>query len=51
MFMVIWPHLVYYPTAHWVWGGGWLGQQNEVRSVGIWHGVLARTFKRVIKVL
>lgn len=25
VFMVLWPLLVYYPVAHWVWGGGWMG--------------------------
>ena len=22
LFMIIWPVLVYYPTAHWIWGQG-----------------------------
>ena len=24
LFMIICPFLVYYPIAHWIWGGGWL---------------------------
>jgi Amt family ammonium transporter len=24
VFCVLWPLLVWYPLAHWVWGGGWL---------------------------
>jgi len=37
LFMTIWPLLVYYPTAHWVWGGGWLFTKAE-RGGGV--GVL-----------
>ena len=25
MFMAAWVVIVYFPVAHWVWGGGWLG--------------------------
>jgi len=25
VFAVLWATLVYFPVAHWVWGGGWLG--------------------------
>ena len=31
MFMIIWPILVYYPSAHWVWGGGFM-------AAGSWNG-------------
>jgi len=24
IFVILWPILVYYPIAHWVWGGGWM---------------------------
>jgi len=24
IFIILWPLLVYYPIAHWVWGGGWM---------------------------
>jgi Amt family ammonium transporter len=24
VFIVLWPLMVYYPIAHWVWGGGWM---------------------------
>ncbi|WP_214413464.1 ammonium transporter [Sphaerisporangium fuscum] len=26
VFSVVWATLVYFPVAHWVWGGGWLSQ-------------------------
>lgn len=26
VFVVVWEIIVYYPLAHWIWGGGWLGQ-------------------------
>ncbi|MFG2073562.1 ammonium transporter [Nonomuraea maritima] len=26
VFSVVWATVVYFPVAHWVWGGGWLGQ-------------------------
>ena len=27
-FVVLWVTFVYCPLAHWVWGGGWLGEQG-----------------------
>ena len=24
LFFILWPIFVYYPIAHWIWGGGWL---------------------------
>lgn len=32
MLMVTWEVLVYYPVAHWVWGGGWLSTQLGVKD-------------------
>ncbi|MFD1935203.1 MULTISPECIES: ammonium transporter [Nonomuraea] len=26
VFSLVWATVVYFPVAHWVWGGGWLGQ-------------------------
>src|SRR5690606_19674669 len=26
VFAVVWATLVYFPVAHWVWGGGWIGE-------------------------
>lgn len=26
VFIIVWETIVYYPLAHWIWGGGWLGQ-------------------------
>jgi len=40
LFMVIWPVLVYYPTAHWIWGGGWLSTEDNEFGVAGPHGVL-----------
>jgi Amt family ammonium transporter len=28
LFSLIWSILVYAPVAHWVWGGGWLGEMG-----------------------
>lgn len=35
LFMIIWPLLVYYPNAHWIWGsGGWLAERGVVDYAG-----------------
>lgn len=26
LFVILWSLVVYYPLAHWIWGGGWLAQ-------------------------
>jgi len=26
LFIAAWSFLIYYPLAHWIWGGGWLGK-------------------------
>ena len=31
---VLWELLVYYPVAHWVWGGGWLDQMGVLDFAG-----------------
>ena len=28
VFAAVWASLVYFPVAHWVWGGGWIGELN-----------------------
>ena len=33
-FMVLWVTIVYAPIAHWVWGGGWLGQMGVLDFAG-----------------
>jgi Amt family ammonium transporter len=33
-FTVLWLLLVYIPVAHWVWGGGWLGQMGVLDFAG-----------------
>jgi len=47
LFMIIWPVLVYYPTAHWIWGGGWLAANpddpDESRAVDYAGGVVIHT--------
>ncbi len=33
-FLVLWSLVVYAPLAHWVWGGGWLGQLGALDFAG-----------------
>ena len=33
-FMAIWLTVVYAPVAHWVWGGGWLGEMGVLDFAG-----------------
>ena len=33
-FMAIWVTIVYAPIAHWVWGGGWLGEMGVLDFAG-----------------
>ncbi len=39
VFTVIWATLVYFPVAHWVWGGGWISQLGTI-MYGEGHGVV-----------
>ena len=34
MFMALWVTVVYAPIAHWVWGGGWLGEMGVLDFAG-----------------
>ena len=34
LFMAIWVTVVYAPIAHWVWGGGWLGDMGVLDFAG-----------------
>ena len=34
VFSLLWATLVYDPVAHWVWGGGWLGQLGALDFAG-----------------
>ncbi len=34
LFMALWSVLVYAPIAHWVWGGGWLGELGVLDFAG-----------------
>jgi Amt family ammonium transporter len=34
LFMVFWPILVYYPIAHWIWGGGWMYKMGCIDFAG-----------------
>ena len=34
LFSVLWTMPVYFPVAHWVWGGGWLGQRGLIDFAG-----------------
>ena len=33
-FAALWLTLVYFPVAHWVWGGGWLGDMGVLEFAG-----------------
>lgn len=34
VFTIIWEILVYYPLAHWIWGGGWLYKMKVIDFAG-----------------
>ena len=34
IFTILWACIVYVPVAHWVWGGGWLGQLGALDFAG-----------------
>jgi Amt family ammonium transporter len=34
LFAVLWSVFIYFPLAHWVWGGGWLAQLGAVDFAG-----------------
>ena len=34
LFVVIWSTVIYSPLAHWVWGGGWLGELGALDFAG-----------------
>lgn len=34
LFSVLWALLVYNPLAHWVWGGGWIGELGAIDFAG-----------------
>ena len=34
LFVVIWSTVIYSPLAHWVWGGGWLGERGALDFAG-----------------
>lgn len=34
VFIVLWVTIVYAPVAHWVWGGGWLGELGALDFAG-----------------
>ena len=34
LFAVLWSIFIYSPLAHWVWGGGWLGQMGALDFAG-----------------
>ena len=35
IFIVLWSTIVYSPLAHWVWGGGWLGNLDVLGLAGL----------------
>ena len=34
VFVLLWSTLVYAPVAHWVWGGGWIGDMSFIGLEG-----------------
>eukprot|EP01052_Picozoa_sp_SAG31_P062151 SAG31_NODE_21161_length_556_cov_1.129103_1_plen_112_part_10 len=34
LFITLWEVMVYYPVAHWVWGGGWLARYGVIDFAG-----------------
>ncbi len=34
IFIVAWEFLIYYPCAHWIWGGGWMGKLGVLDFAG-----------------
>ncbi len=34
IFVIVWSLVIYYPLAHWVWGGGWLAKIGVVDFAG-----------------
>src|SRR5690606_20833304 len=34
LFSVLWALVVYNPLAHWVWGGGWIGEMGAIDFAG-----------------
>lgn len=34
LFTVLWAIIVYNPMAHWVWGGGWMGEMGAIDFAG-----------------
>jgi len=34
LFSVVWALVVYNPLAHWVWGGGWIGEMGAIDFAG-----------------
>src|SRR4029078_551101 len=34
VFVIVWSLVIYYPLAHWVWGGGWLAKIGVVDFAG-----------------
>lgn len=43
LFMIVWPILVYYPSAHWVWGGGFMTKWGDVGVLDYAGGVVIHT--------
>lgn len=39
VFVLVWSTIVYAPVAHWVWGGGWIGNM-DVLNIGLSGGAL-----------
>lgn len=40
VFLVLWGTLIYCPLAHWVWGGGWLGEDSQFAALDFAGGLV-----------
>jgi Amt family ammonium transporter len=43
MFMTVWPILVYYPTAHWIWGDGFMSGWGDAGVLDYAGGIVIHT--------
>ena len=46
LFIVLWVTIVYAPVAHWVWGGGWLGELGALDFAGATSSTSAPVSRR-----
>jgi Amt family ammonium transporter len=47
IFTLLWATLVYDPVAHWVWGGGWIGDQAKLGALDFAGGLVVHIISGV----